>query len=125
MGIHEWSEANENVELLIDFCLNNNCVIRGMIFPHKKVHKLTWTSPDGHTVNQIDHIIIKNKWRRSLQDVCSFRGADARSDHYLVAASIKLKLRKTETQSQGRKHLDIAKLKSQDKRLCHRAEKAF
>ena len=31
-------------------------------------HKLTWKSPDGKTVNQIDHVVINNKWRRSLNE---------------------------------------------------------
>ena len=38
---------NENGQRLVDFCLNNNCVIGGAVFPHKDVHKLTWKSPDG------------------------------------------------------------------------------
>lgn len=37
-------------------------------------------------------------------------GANVNSDHYLVTATIKLKLRKVVKQSQSRKHLDVAKL---------------
>ena len=65
----------------------------------------------GSTINQIDHIMINGKWRRSLQDVRVCRGADANGDHYLVTATIKLKLRKVAKHSQHRKHLDVAKLK--------------
>ena len=112
MGIHGCGAMNENGEYLADFCSSNRLVIGGTIFPHKDIHKLTWTSPDGATTNQIDHIMINSKWRRSLQDVRVYRGADANSNHFLVAASIKLKLRKAAAQGQQRKRLDIPQLKN-------------
>ena len=64
-------------------------------------------------MNQIDHFIVNSKWRRSLQDVCTYRGDDGNSDHYLVAATIKLKLQRAvpTQQYQHRKQLDITKLK--------------
>lgn len=52
MGRHGCGVMNDNGEGLVDFCLNNNCVIGGTIFPHKTIHKLTWKSPDGSTINQ-------------------------------------------------------------------------
>ena len=81
------------------------------IFPYRNIHKLTWKSPDCFTVNQIDHILINGKWRRSLQDVQVCRGADVNSDHYLVTATIKLKPRKAAKPTQLRKHIDVAGLK--------------
>ena len=88
---------NDNGEKFVNFCLNNNCVIGGTIFQHKEIHKLTWKSPDGRTVNQIDHVVINYKWRRSLKDVHTCRGADAGSDHYLVVSRLKPCLRKAQT----------------------------
>ena len=98
-------------ERRVDFCLNNGCVIGGTIFPHKNIHKFTWRSSYGTTVNQIDHFIVNSKWRRSLQDVRTYRGADANSNHYLVGETIKLKLRRAAPLGQHRKQLDITKLK--------------
>ena len=111
MGKHGCGVMNNNGERLADFCLNNNLVIGGTIFPHKNIHKLTWRSPDDRSVNQIDHIITNGKWRRSLTDVRAFRGADVFSDHHLITATVKLKLRKMKKQSEQRKQLDSTKLK--------------
>ena len=68
-------------------CLENGLVIGGTIFQHKTIHKLSWISPDGRSSNQIDHIAINQKWRRSLRDVKAIRGADASSDLLLKLRS--------------------------------------
>ena len=80
MGTHGTGTQNENGEMFAEFCAFNDLVIGGTLFPHKSIHKTTWTSPDGKTQNQIDHITIGRKWRRSLHDVRVKRGADAASD---------------------------------------------
>ena len=97
MGKYGCGNINDNGERLVDLCGTNNLVIGGTIFPHRGIHKLTWISPNGRDKNQIDHIIINGKWRRSLQDVRVMRGADVASDHHLVVANIKLKLKKSST----------------------------
>ena len=87
MGRHGTGEQNENGELFAEFCTFNDLAIGSILFPHKTIHKTTWTSPDGKTENQIDHITIGRKWRRSLRDVRVKRGADAAS------AELKTKLK--------------------------------
>lgn len=91
MGRHGIGICNENGELFTDLCSSNDLVIGGTIFPHKRIHKTTWTSPDGKTENQIDHITVSRKWRKSLLDVKVRRGADVASDHQLLVAIMKIK----------------------------------
>ena len=66
MGKHGTGIMNSNRERLIDFCEMNNLIITETIFPHTDNHKNTWTSPDGKTHNQIDHILVNQQFRRSI-----------------------------------------------------------
>ena len=86
------SSSNDNGERLLELCLSHDLVIGSTIFPHKRIHKYTWNHPNGTTKNQIDHICISKKWKKSLLDVRTQRGADIGSDHELLMAKIKLKL---------------------------------
>ncbi|KAL5259045.1 hypothetical protein ACHWQZ_G009498 [Mnemiopsis leidyi] len=86
------SSSNDNGTRLVDFCATNQLVIGGTIFQHKDIHKGTWRSPNGLTVNQIDHICIGKRFRQSLLGVKVCRGADIGSDHYLVLGLLKIRL---------------------------------
>ncbi|VDP27783.1 unnamed protein product [Schistosoma margrebowiei] len=68
MGRHGLGERNENGERFANLCTFNKLVIGGTIFPHKRIHKTTWTSPDHTTQNQIDHICINKTFKRTIED---------------------------------------------------------
>ncbi|VDP34150.1 unnamed protein product [Schistosoma mattheei] len=68
MGRHGLGERNGNGERFANLCAFNKLVIGGTIFPHKRIHKTTWTSPDHTTQNQIDHICTNKKFRRTIED---------------------------------------------------------
>jgi hypothetical protein len=55
-SIHDVS--NNNSIRLTDFAISRNMTISSTYFPHKRINKATWSSPDGTTTNQIDHILI-------------------------------------------------------------------
>ena len=65
----------------------------------------------GDTENQIDHIAIARRWRLSLQDVRTKRGADVSSDHHLLVAKIKLKLLGKKRTKAKRWKFNIGRLK--------------
>ncbi|VDP45628.1 unnamed protein product, partial [Schistosoma curassoni] len=84
IGRHGLRERNENGERFANLCAFNKLVIGCTIFPHRRIHKATWISLDHTTENQIDHICINKKFRRTTEDVRTRRGADVASDHHLV-----------------------------------------
>jgi len=94
MGKHGLGRMNGNGEQFADFCAQNNLVIGDSVFEHSCIHKATWRSPDHVTENQIDHVCICRSFRRSLHDVRVKRRADAASDHHMVLATLKLRLKR-------------------------------
>jgi len=62
-------------------------IISSTYFPHRDIQKQTWISPNGRTVNQIDHLIIGQRNASSIRDIRTYRGANIDSDHHLVKAT--------------------------------------
>ena len=52
------------------------------------------TSPDGQHRNQIDYILCSQRWRSSVQSAKTRPRADYGSDHELLIAKFRLKLKK-------------------------------
>ena len=103
-------EQNERGEKLLSFCTVNNLCISNTLFKESKPSRQwTWESPDGVTKNKIDYIIIKRKWKSSVASSRSFPSGDIGSDHQLVLANIKLKLRSRSKRIQLKKY-DVKKL---------------
>ena len=64
------------------------------LFPQHKRRLYTWTSPDGQHWNQTDYILCSQRWRSSIQSAKTRWGADCGSDHELVIAKFRFKLKK-------------------------------
>ena len=79
---------------LIVFCQKNELVIPNTFFQQHKRRLYTWTSPDDHHQNQTDYILCSQRWRSSIQSVKTRLGADCGSDHELLIAKFRLKLKK-------------------------------
>ena len=85
---------NEAGQKLIEFCQENVLVITNTLFQQHKRRLYTWTSPDDRYRNQIDYILCSQRWRSSIQSAKTRPGADCGSDHELLIAKFRLKLKK-------------------------------
>ncbi|XP_061258296.1 IQ domain-containing protein E isoform X6 [Bos javanicus] len=85
---------NEAGQRLIEFCQENALVIANTLFQQHKRRLYTWTSPDGQHRNQTDYILCSQRWRSSTQSAKTRPGADCGSDHELLIAKFRLKLKK-------------------------------
>ena len=85
---------NEARQGLTEFCQENILVIANTLFQQSKRWLYTWTSPDGQYQNQIDYILWILRWRSSTQSAKTRPGADCGSDHELLIAKFRLKLKK-------------------------------
>ena len=87
-----YQDSKDNGVRIVNFATSKNLVVKSTMFPHRDIHKHTWTSPDGKTHNQINHILIDRRRQSSILDVRSFRGANCDTDHYLVVAKVRERL---------------------------------
>ena len=92
-GLGVQKEAGER---LIEIFLENALVKAKTLFQQHKRRFYTWTSPDGQYWNQIDYIPCRQRWKNSIRSAKTRLGADCGSDHELLIAKFRLKLKKVE-----------------------------
>ena len=85
----EWSRAKTD-----RLFQENSLVIANTLFQQHKRRLYTWTSPDGQYQSQIDYILCSQRGRSSIESAKTRLGADCGSDHELLIAKFRLKLKK-------------------------------
>ena len=91
IGLGLWNESGQR---LIELCQENTLVIANTLFQQHKRRLYTWTSPAGQHQNHIDYIFWSQSWRSSIQSARTRSGTDCGSDHELLMAKVRLKLKK-------------------------------
>ena len=85
---------NKAGQRLTEFFQENALVIANTLFQQHKRRLYAWTSPGGQHQNQIDYILFSQRCRSSTQSAKTRLGADCGSDHELLIAKFRLKLKK-------------------------------
>ena len=89
------STALHSIAVLGDFRLDN--LAANTLFQQHKRWLYTWISLDGQYWNQIDYSLCSQRWRGSIRSANIRLGADCGSDHELLIAKFRLKLKKEKT----------------------------
>ncbi|XP_053332008.1 craniofacial development protein 2-like [Clarias gariepinus] len=112
IGPHGSAAATkDNGMRLMTFCATHGMAIGNTYFAHKKIHKATWKAPGAQDVrNEIDYICISKRWRSSLLDVHSYRAADVGTDHFLLGAACRIRLKRQFALAPRLKPFDVARL---------------
>jgi hypothetical protein len=87
---------NEAGERLLEFCEVNALFPANTYCEQPEQTLYTWTSPDVKYKNQIDYILGRRQWRSAIQSVKTRPDADCGSDHELLTATVRTKLKKTQ-----------------------------
>ena len=69
-------------------------VIANILFQQHNRRFYTWTSPDGQHQNQTDYILCSQRWRNAMPSAKTRPGTNCGSDHELLNAKFRLKLKK-------------------------------
>ena len=89
---------------LVAFANANGLCITNTIFPHKRIHQATWYPPDPRTKPSLkDYVMMKNRLRPSVLDACVYRQGDLDSDYRVVVVSLRLRLKRKETEKPGKR----------------------
>jgi hypothetical protein len=89
-SLHEIS--NDNGVRVVNLATSENLVLKSTMFLYCRIHEYTWTSSEGITHSQSDHVLMDTRWQSSILDVRSFRGADFDTDYYLVVVKVRERL---------------------------------
>lgn len=107
-------QRSERGNRLVQFCREERLVVTNTLFKQPPRRLYTWKAPGdkpGNIIrNQIDFVLINQRFRSSIISTKTYPGADVPSDHIPLVSVIKMKLRKTRVQGRKRNRYDYSKL---------------
>ncbi|CAF0920390.1 unnamed protein product [Rotaria sordida] len=96
-------KCNEAGERLLDFCQENHMIITNTCFQQPKRRLYTWTTPNEQHRNHIDYILCNRRWKSSITSIKTRPGADCGTDHELLLACFRIKLKQHHKSTQTAK----------------------
>lgn len=85
---------NDRAERMLLSCVERKLTVTNTWFQQPKRRLCTWKSCDGITRNRIHYILVNKHWKSSITSVRTLPGADVGTDHQLLCAKFRVRLRK-------------------------------
>lgn len=122
-------QRNERGDRLVQFCREERMVISNTLFRLPSRRLYTWRSPadkpGGIVRNQIDFILVNQRFRNSIISAKTYPGADVPSDHNALICVLRVKLRRSQINhvTQNRRKYEVDRL--QDDGVRHAVERTM
>ena len=111
VGKYGLGKRNDRGQMLVEFCKRNQLVVTNTWFQQEKRRRYTGKSPRDKGRYQIDYILVRQRYRNGVKRSWSYPGADAYTDHNLVAMQMHVKLKKISRARARVRKWDIEHLK--------------
>ena len=101
IGNYGLGKQSERGQRFIEFCNENNMVIMNTWFQQPLRRLYTWKSRGDISRNQIEYIMINQRFRNCVKQARTYPQADINSDHNPLTIKFKVKLKKIRNQVQS------------------------
>ena len=113
VGPHGSGSRERSSSMLLDFGKSRRLRIAGSWFQRPDLHRWTWYANTGGARKEIDHVLVGGRWRL-IQNCRVFRSAEfAGTDHRLLVATLKIRLRSRKLAPSNRVRLDVDRLRDE------------
>jgi len=107
-------EVNDRGSRLIEFCADHEMYACNTWFKHHARRLYTWKSPGDNVRNQIDYILINQRFKNSVKQAKTYPGADCASDHNPVVVTLEVRLKVLTQKEKSSSQLDFSALRQAD-----------
>ena len=121
------AKTNKRGLRLLKFASNNKMVLANTLGDHEASRRWTWHSPDKKCHNQIDYILVQNRFRSWINTAKTrtFPGANVGSDHDLVLLNFKTSVKKISKPKITRLKFNLDRLKDPAFAKCFQVVVSF
>jgi len=110
VGPHGLVRRNHRGQMFIDFCERNGLIVTKTWFKKPQGRLYPWKVTGDWSRNKLDYILLKHRFRNSVKEVQTLPVADIDSDHNILVANIRTRLKKIIRFQNSRRRWDLEKL---------------